>query len=243
MFGNNPVRKPSDFVKGLYRVQEIFSTIQGEGPFTGIPAVFVRLAGCNLRCSFCDTDFESNWNNVFTTDELVQRIKDVGDGEELVVLTGGEPFLQHLSGLIRALRNAGGPHVQIETAGTVWDPGMDAEGLSYTDQVNRTVFYTPGGPDYSIVVSPKTPKIHKEIERRAIAWKYIIDKSMADLDDLPPDVAHPPISVPSHHIYLQPMDEPRFAGMSAANQRATINLCRTLGYRFSLQVHKAVEMP
>jgi len=59
MFGTNPLSKPIES-DGLYlEVQDIFSTIQGEGPFAGKPAVFLRLAGCNLRCFFCDTDFES----------------------------------------------------------------------------------------------------------------------------------------------------------------------------------------
>jgi organic radical activating enzyme len=59
MFGQNPIRKPEKGDGGSLFVQEIFPTVQGEGPYTGVPSVFIRLGGCNLACSFCDTEFES----------------------------------------------------------------------------------------------------------------------------------------------------------------------------------------
>ncbi|HEY6020017.1 MAG TPA: 7-carboxy-7-deazaguanine synthase QueE, partial [Candidatus Paceibacterota bacterium] len=58
MFGQNPV-SPIRHDKESFLVKDIFYTIQGEGPYAGRPAVFVRLGGCNLRCAFCDTDFSN----------------------------------------------------------------------------------------------------------------------------------------------------------------------------------------
>lgn len=95
------------------RVNEIFYSIQGEGRYTGTPAVFVRLAGCNLRCSFCDTEFES-----FTEMSEAEIVSEVLRYPTVhVILTGGEPTLQLTTSLLR-LFEAQGRLVHIETNGT-----------------------------------------------------------------------------------------------------------------------------
>lgn len=95
------------------RISEIFYSLQGEGKYTGIPAVFVRLAGCNLRCSFCDTEFESYTE--MTEAEVVEEV--LRYPAETVILTGGEPTLQLTSSLLYALSQQG-RKVHIETNGT-----------------------------------------------------------------------------------------------------------------------------
>ena len=97
------------------KVCEIFSTLQGEGLMTGLPAVFLRFAGCNLRCPFCDTDFMGG--EELTEDEIVRRIDAEGD-IPYVVVTGGEPTLQLTASLLRKLKDLG-KRIQIETNGTV----------------------------------------------------------------------------------------------------------------------------
>ena len=72
------------------RINEIFYSLQGEGHFTGRPAIFIRLAGCNLRCPFCDTDFTS-----YTEMAVADILKAIASyPARFVVLTGGEPSLQ-----------------------------------------------------------------------------------------------------------------------------------------------------
>lgn len=86
----------------MYKVNEIFYSLQGEGANTGTPAVFVRFAGCNLRCPFCDTDFSAFTE--MTAEEIVAAVEEYPSN--FVVLTGGEPSLQVDDALISALHNA-----------------------------------------------------------------------------------------------------------------------------------------
>lgn len=100
--------------QGLLRVNEIFYSLQGEGHFTGTPAVFVRLSGCNLRCPFCDTDHHASVGMTYA--EVVARVTDFPSRH--VVVTGGEPSMQLTDGFIDAL-HAAGCFVQVETNGTL----------------------------------------------------------------------------------------------------------------------------
>lgn len=106
------------------RVNEIFYSLQGEGRWTGTPSVFVRFSGCNLNCSFCDTDHADG--NEMTARQIVDRVRDAVSSLSLfaqvmngihVVLTGGEPSLQVTDELICLLHKEGW-FVQIETNGT-----------------------------------------------------------------------------------------------------------------------------
>ena len=95
------------------RINEIFYSLQGEGRYMGVPAVFVRLSGCNLRCPFCDTDFTSY--NEMSEEDIVRSVSDYPTRH--IVITGGEPTLQLTASLIVKL-HAAGFFVQIETNGT-----------------------------------------------------------------------------------------------------------------------------
>ncbi len=244
MFGKNPVRKQRLDPSGNLRVQEVFQTIQGEGPFSGCPAVFVRLAGCNLRCHFCDTDFESGWENVMAPKDLAAAVmrKVWESGIKLIVITGGEPLLQNLEPFL-SLVTLMPPYckVQIETAGTVWPDGL--EGYPFYD-------------DLDLVVSPKTVQITPIVRTKAKAWKYIIREGEVDPNDgLPlastqvlgkvsrlarPDDYH--LRWQRDSIFLQPCDEPDPA-KTKHNIQAAIDSCMKYGYRLCLQQHKLVGLP
>jgi len=121
-------------------VSEIFYSIQGEGRLAGQPSAFIRLAGCNLRCAWCDTPYASRdaRGDRLTAAEVLDRIS--GYPTRFVVLTGGEPMLQEeLTELTRALR-AGGYHITIETAGTVWRP-VECDLASISPKLSNS---TPG---------------------------------------------------------------------------------------------------
>lgn len=105
----------------MKRINEIFYSVQGEGYYTGTPAVFVRFSGCNLQCDFCDT--EHNGNTLMSNEEIVEAVCSYPAVH--VVLTGGEPGLQIDPSLVSLLKEAG-KFLQIETNGTIALPeGID----------------------------------------------------------------------------------------------------------------------
>ncbi|SDZ73324.1 Organic radical activating enzyme [Porphyromonadaceae bacterium NLAE-zl-C104] len=103
-------------------VNEIFYSLQGEGGRSGQPSIFIRLAKCNLSCSFCDTDFERGVK--MTTDEILRKIEPYGC--KWIIWTGGEPTLQLNDALVALFKEKG--YLQaIETNGTRRLP----QGLDY----------------------------------------------------------------------------------------------------------------
>jgi 7-carboxy-7-deazaguanine synthase len=135
----------------MLQLAEIFYSLQGEGTWTGTPAVFVRLAGCNLACDFCDTDYALKF--IASVDDVVARVRAEGGDCPMVILTGGEPLAQaETPGLIAALR-ADGRRVHIESNGTIDVPLPD---------------------DVWLTVSPKE-RLHPLMASRANEAKLIVD--------------------------------------------------------------------
>ncbi|MBV8977661.1 MAG: 7-carboxy-7-deazaguanine synthase QueE [Alphaproteobacteria bacterium] len=228
MFGQNPIRAQDDGNGETLWVQEVFYTLQGEGPFSGEPSVFVRLAGCNLRCYWCDTEFEnSTWKP--SLDEVVSRIEALRPRHcDLIVLTGGEPLRQQIGPLIGRLL-AEGLRVQIETNGTLW----------------RAL---PDDPRLTIVCSPKTPALHPRMVPRIDIYKYVLQQGAVDPADGLPVAStqlrgqavrlfRPP---PGKPVYVMPCDE---AGLSDENRRAATKSALDHGYRLTLQLHKIAGIP
>jgi 7-carboxy-7-deazaguanine synthase len=148
----------------MLQIVETFYSLQGEGAHVGTPAVFVRLAGCNLACRFCDTDYALR--ALATVEAVVARVRELGGACRTVVLTGGEPLAQReSSGLIEALC-AAGYRVHIESNGTI--PVALAEGVWLT-------------------VSPKE-RLHPAMAQRANEAKLIVDGAVPLdwLDKFPP---------------------------------------------------------
>lgn len=212
-------------------VHSVFSTIQGEGPFCGEPAVFVRLAGCNLQCPGCDTDYTVG-RTPYHVQDIVRLIESeklkTGSTTSLVVITGGEPFRQQINRFVELLLSLG-YKVQIETNGSMPLP----QGFSQLP---------------TIVCSPKTSKIHPSVAHRANAFKYVMRAGNVNPDDGLPlqaleNVATPYIARPPKHfkgkIYVQPMDE-QDDKANRANIHQVVESCMKHGYTVQLQVHKYI---
>jgi 7-carboxy-7-deazaguanine synthase len=105
------------------RISEIFYSVQGEGILAGVPSVFVRTTGCNLRCSWCDTPYTS-WKpegDEMAIDAIVEHAASFAAARH-VVITGGEPMIAHGVVELSEQLRAHGMHITIETAGTVFAP-------------------------------------------------------------------------------------------------------------------------
>src|SRR5512141_1909522 len=106
------------------KVCEIFSSIQGESTYAGVPCTFIRMTGCNLRCTYCDTVYAYEEGTELTEDEVAERVDAMG--LRTVELTGGEPLLQEgVFPLVKRLLD-GGYRVLIETNGSRDISGVDA---------------------------------------------------------------------------------------------------------------------
>lgn len=214
----------SDYEKGILRVHSIFRTIQGEGPFAGRPATFVRLWGCNLKCPLCDTDYSSKCKLYYPVD-LAAEVFIKSHKDDLIVITGGEPFLQDLSVFLD--RITGSRDVQIETNGTC------SPGFSYLDNV-------------TVVCSPKTPLISPTMRPHVDAWKYTVDAEGTDHCGIPTSSLGCNVEVYSNTgdkpVYLQPTDYGDEAMNSKSLQRA-VELCMKHGHRLSVQLNKIAKLP
>ena len=127
------------------KIAEIFTSIQGEGKLVGMPSVFVRTSGCNLRCTWCDTPYAS-WRpegEDLTVEAIIAAV--LNSGLRHVVLTGGEPMLQpQLPQLVDGLKSHG-LHITVETAGTLWqDVEIDLASISPKLANSRPPTDTPG---------------------------------------------------------------------------------------------------
>lgn len=112
----------------MYRINEIFYSLQGEGFWTGTPMLFLRMSGCNLRCPFCDTDFSAA--TMMDDGCIIERFRQIAPQCSRVVITGGEPALQTDSRLVERLHEEGYT-IHIETNGTkVLPHGIDWVTLS-----------------------------------------------------------------------------------------------------------------
>jgi 7-carboxy-7-deazaguanine synthase len=113
-------------------VTEIFKSIQGESTFAGLPCVFIRLTGCNLRCHWCDTAYAFHGGTQMTSDEVLARVRELGGS--LVEFTGGEPLLQEGEVLPLACRLLDeGYRVLIETSGERFVGGLPAPVVKVMD--------------------------------------------------------------------------------------------------------------
>ena len=197
-----------------YRINEIFYSIQGEGYWTGRPAVFVRFSGCNLWsgveaeratsiCTFCDTDFVDYQQ--FSLEQLITEItlRWPGGGTPMVIFTGGEPLLQLDSPLTATLRGQGW-YVALETNGT--------------KRVTVAVDW--------ICVSPKTPTI---IPDCCDELKLVYPQKR-----IPPAVFQ---HVDAEHFWLSPMDGPRLAENTAQAYRYCLDHPQ---WRLNTQLHKQI---
>ncbi len=222
---------------GTLDVISIWKTIQGEGPFAGTPAIFIRLAGCNLQCPWCDTEYTTGRKPLPASEiafvamdkmgAAAVRCRNQGGPKPLAVITGGEPLRQDLRPLLRHLLQTGF-RVQIETNGTVWRDEL------------------PWGT-FTVVCSPKAA-VHRKLMPHIDALKYVVQEGFIDpTDGLPLATLgnKHTVSRPSNwfmgQIFVQPLDE-QDESANQRNLKMAVEVCLEFGYQLCLQQHKTLGL-
>jgi 7-cyano-7-deazaguanosine (preQ0) biosynthesis protein QueE len=216
---------------------EIFATVQGEGSSAGVPSVFVRLAECNLRCSWCDTRYTWDWaryDRVVETielpvDDVAARARSAsGDAVKNAVLTGGEPLLQQdeLAELARTLREAGF-RVEVETNGTI----VPSDALAaVVDQWNVSPKLASSG---NAERARHRPAALSWFAARPNAQLKFVTTSDADIEEIAELVSA--LEVPKDRVLLTP--EGVDAATITERSRWIADRCRTHGYRLGTRLH------
>lgn len=218
---------------GALEVVNTWFSIQGEGPFAGTPAVFVRLAGCDLTCPACDTNY-TDGRKLHTLDELLARVNRTHrpNWRGLIVITGGEPFRQACGQFVKALLLAG-YKVQFETNGTLWDQSMS----------DNMVWHK-----CTVVCSPKTANINEKMKGVITHLKYILKDGEVDAADGLPTSSLNFGVMPirpwfgfNGNIYVQPLDE-QDEKLNETNSSAAVKSCMEHGYIYCHQLHKLLGL-
>jgi organic radical activating enzyme len=194
---------------------EIFASVQGEGLRQGEPTIFVRLAGCNLRCGFCDTKKAWRGGREMTVGAIVDEVLKLQAAYPTtwVCLTGGEPLAQDIRPLVLRLHRAGF-RVQVETNGTFPPaPLVDWHSVS------------PKPPDYAV---------HPGFRTKAREVKLVVCRGL-DLDAVRTARAAVPLPVP---IILQPQSSARWSIDKAVGLLQDAGRAGLEGIRLSVQLHK-----
>ncbi len=219
-------------------ISEIFHSLQGEGELTGVPSVFIRTSGCNLRCRWCDTKYAS-WEPEGTQLSVEAIVAEVQRHPAAhVVLTGGEPMLaRELPALAATLRTLG-KHLTIETAGTVPPGGIACDLASLSPKlVHATPL--PGEIDSAWIARHEATRLQPAILR---AWlsaypsqlKFVIS-TPEDLAEVQSLIAALDLPIPAHRILLMPegIDQPTLE----SRREFLVAACRAHGYRYCERLH------
>jgi 7-carboxy-7-deazaguanine synthase len=216
------------------KIAEIFYSIQGEGTLVGVPSVFIRTSGCNLRCVWCDTPYTS-WNPEGSDQSLEQILQTAAEyPASHVVVTGGEPMIApQIAPLTERLR-AAGLHITIETAGTVFAP-VACDLMSISPKLENSI--PREREDGRWAAQHDRLRWQPEVLRRLMheylyQLKFVI-ASPADLTEV--DRIRRELNAPPAQVVLMPEGVTRESVRERGLWLAEI--CKTTGYRFSPRLH------
>ena len=213
------------------KIAEIFYSIQGEGTLAGVPSVFVRTSGCNLRCTWCDTPYTS-WapeGEECSLDVIVAEVNRYQASH--VVVTGGEPMI---APEIVELTHRLTQHLTIETAGTV-DAAVRCDLMSISPKLaNSTPHEREGG---RWAAQHERLRYQPEILKRLMArYPYQLKFVIADPGDLAEvNAMVEEIGSGKSHVLLMP--EGTDSAALAERGRWLAEICKQHGYRFSPRLH------
>lgn len=219
-------------------ISEIFYSVQGEGTLVGVPSVFVRTSGCNLRCRWCDTPYAS-WKPEGTEMSVEELLRAVNvHSTRFVVVTGGEPMVAKEMPLLLERLREGGKHITIETAGTIAPEGGACDLASISPKLAHS---TPdeASAGKAWVEKHERQRLQPEVLR---AWcstydfqlKFVI-ASEADVLEVKAVIESIGIDIPPEKVLLMPEGITQEA--LKARQMLLVDICKREGWRYSPRLH------
>jgi 7-carboxy-7-deazaguanine synthase len=212
------------------KISEIFYSLQGEGGLVGMPSIFVRTSGCNLRCRWCDTPYTS-WNpegEEMSMDAIMAEARKYPASH--VVVTGGEPMIAPGMGELTARLKRAGMHVTIETAGTVWAE-VQCDLLSVSPKLKNST------PEGQFAAQHERLRIQPEVLSRLIAaheyqLKFVIAER-GDLEEIKALVKT--LGALRRNVILMPEG----VDLAVLRERTTwvAEMCKVEGFRFTPRLH------
>jgi 7-carboxy-7-deazaguanine synthase len=220
------------------RIAEIFHSLQGEGELTGVPSVFVRTSGCNLRCSWCDTPYAS-WEPE-GENRTVRHILGAIEAHPTtkhVVLTGGEPMIARDIRELAAEIKKTGRHITIETAATVAPDGIACDLASLSPKLLNSA---PDPERHGAwrkkheATRWQPDVVRAWVDHYPYQFKFVVTRA-EDVDELEHMLAALKRDIPRHKVLLMPEGITSEAIKARAGWLAA--LCKERGYRYAHRLH------
>jgi 7-carboxy-7-deazaguanine synthase len=217
-------------------ISEIFYSIQGEGELTGVPSVFVRTSGCNLRCTWCDTPYAS-WNPEGEPRSVPQILAAI-DRHRIarhVVLTGGEPMIaKDIATLANEIKSTG-RHITIETAATIAPQGIACHLASLSPKLLNSAPAEHGAWRKKHEATRWQPDVVRAwVDQYPFQFKFVVARP-EDVEELEHMLAVLQRDIPRHKVLLMP----EATSLEKMRDRAAWlgELCKARGYRYAHRLH------
>ena len=232
----------------MLRIQERFVSVQGEGVLVGVPSSFVRVSGCNLRCTWCDTPLTS-WAPEGEQIAVEDLVRWCGEGPRHVVLTGGEPMLFSASAELTRRLRAAGHHLTIETAGSVWCDGLEADLISISPKLAHSTPWERAAElgKHKLATMHEAARLDVAVLRRLLSsfpWqlKFVVrtatpERVAEDLAQIEALLEQLEVRDPASRERVLLMPEGTDDATLRAGYLALLDTCRTHGFRVGLRLH------
>ena len=217
------------------QLAEVFHSIQGEGRLIGVPSVFIRTSGCNLRCAWCDTPYTSwqpegrSWSIGEITNEVAKY------PSRFIVITGGEPFLApEIEQLTRALQQSG-VHITIETAATIFKP-VSCDLLSMSPKLANSTPWKKAQGKFAKMHEARRldfEVMRKFLDRYDCQLKFVVDRP-SDFEELHEVVTRLKIAEPNRVLIMAQGTMPRQIRSKA---QWIVESCKKFGYGYTPRLH------
>lgn len=208
-------------------VNELFYSLQGEGRLAGVPSIFIRLAGCPLRCSWCDTKYawDPSAGRQMTCEQILEAVRDYPT--RYVVLTGGEPLTHEGISELAAAICSKGYHLTIETAGIHIIDGLQADLMSISPKLSNSDPKTDTDKH-------QTERLNRDILRKLMAaydyqLKFVVD-TPKDLDEIA-DLLAKLGEIDLYKVWLMPQATQTEEYLEKS--RWLVEYCKQTGFSFS----------